>query len=108
MGWKRIGNHSYLYRSRREGLRVLSEYLGRGETGMLIAQLDKLERQERDESREADRVERQTIEREEQRLTDWFQAVEDVAKGAMLAAGFHLHRGQWRRRRHGKDKQRGG
>jgi hypothetical protein len=27
--------------------------------------------------------------------------VEALADGAMLAAGFHKHRGQWRRRRHG-------
>src|SRR4051812_12395459 len=103
MAWKRIGNHSYFYRSRRDGGRVTSEYVGRGESGVLSARLDQLDRRERAE----EKAEGEEAEREERAIRDWFEAVEAVATGAMLAAGFHKHHGQWRRTRHGGDGRHG-
>src|SRR3954454_3977837 len=102
MAWKRIGNHSYYYRSRRVGGRVVSDYVGRGEVATLMAQVTELDRLERDERREEEQDEREAAEREEMRFAEWFAAVEDLANGALMAAGFHKHRGQWRRRRHGE------
>jgi hypothetical protein len=104
MGWKRIGNHSYFYRSRREGGRVVSDYCGRGELGTLTALLIQLDRQEREE----ERAELAAAEREERAIRRWFEAVEAVATGAMLAAGFHKHRRQWRRKRDGGGERHGG
>jgi hypothetical protein len=108
MGWKRIGNHSYFYRSRRQGGRVVSDYFGRGELGTLSARLAQLDRQERDEQRAEEKAEREAAEREERAIAEWFEAVEDVATAAMLAAGFHKHHGQWRRKRDGGDEWHGG
>ena len=108
MGWKRIGNHSYFYRSRREGGRVVSEYLGRGELGMLTSALDRHDRQERDGRRAEEQAEREEAKRQERAVREWFEAVEVVATGAMLAAGFRKHHGQWRRARHGGDEQHAG
>lgn len=99
MGWKRIGNHSYLYRSRRDAGRVVSEYVGRGETATLIGTIDQIERQERDEQRADEKAEHVAAEREERAFREWFETVEAVATGAMLTAGFHKHHGQWRRTR---------
>jgi hypothetical protein len=108
MGWKRTGNHSYFYRSRREGGRVVSEYIGRGEVTSLCTQLDQIDRQERDERRAEEQAEREAAEREEREIAAWFDGIEAVAVGAMLAAGFHKHHGQRRRRRNGGDERRGG
>jgi len=97
MGWKRIGNHSYFYRSRRQGGRVVSEYVGRGNLGALCARLDQLDRQERDGRRAEGKAASEAAGQEERAIRRWFGAVEAVAAGAMLAAGFHKHHGQWRR-----------
>lgn len=99
MGWKRIGNHAYFYRSRRAGGRVVSEYVGRGELGALCAHFDHLDRQERARQRAGGKAEREAAGREEQAIRVWFATVEAVAAGAMLSAGFHKHHGQWRRER---------
>jgi hypothetical protein len=35
----------------------------------------------------------------EKALAEWFDDVQAVADAAMIAAGFHKHNGQWRRKR---------
>src|SRR5262249_1558855 len=45
------------------------------------------------------REERERSDAEERAVADWFDGVQAVADAAMIAAGFHKHRGQWRRRR---------
>ena len=74
MGWKRIGDHSYFYRSRREGGR-LSRILG-GEIGALCACLAEFDVQEREEQRAEERAEREAAEREERAIREWFDTVE--------------------------------
>jgi hypothetical protein len=103
MGWKQIGNHCYYYRSKREGGRVVSEYVGRGELAALTAQVEQIDRHNREEQRAEEQDEREADEREEREFAAWFDGIETLATGAMLAAGFHKHHGQWRRRRHGRD-----
>ena len=100
MAWKQIGAHRYFYLSKRVGDRVVSEYIGRGEAGDLLAQLKQLEREECGERRAEKLAEREAAEREERVVADWFDQIETIATGAMLAAGYHKHRGQWRKRRH--------
>jgi hypothetical protein len=41
MGWEKRGEKSYYYRKKREGGRVVSEYLGRGESAVLLSQFDR-------------------------------------------------------------------
>src|SRR4051794_3897126 len=108
MGWRQIGNHSYYYRTRRRGGRVVSEYLGRVEAAGLIAQLEALDRQEREAERERSRAEREQAEREDAEIRAWFDRVQAVADAALYAAGYHKRKGQWRRRRHGGDGRRDG
>lgn len=103
MAWKQIGNHAYYYKSRREGGRVVTEYVGRGQVASLIAQMDALTR----EDRELEREEREAIEDRERELAAWSDRVETLATAAMIAAGFHKHKGQWRRRRDARDDRAG-
>jgi hypothetical protein len=102
MGWRRIGNHRYFYLLRREGGRVVSEYFGRGESAGRMAQLNQDAREGRDERRALYQAERKIAERDEKKLAAWFDGIEVIANGAMLAAGFYKHHGQWRRRRMAK------
>jgi hypothetical protein len=61
--------------------------------------LDAEERAEREAEREAARVEREEADAEERAVAEWFIGVQAVADAAMVAAGFHKHKGQWRRKR---------
>lgn len=47
MGWERRGNGYYYYRKRREGHRVISEYVGNGRAAEVAAAMDRLKRRER-------------------------------------------------------------
>jgi hypothetical protein len=57
------------------------------------------DRQEREAERRERRAEREESDAEERAISDWFDGVQAVADAAMVAAGYHKHKGQWRRRR---------
>jgi hypothetical protein len=99
MGWKSINGRRYFYKSEREGGRVKSTYFGAGEVSSLMAQWFALERLERAAQRERMREEREEADAEERAVSGWFDDVQAVADAAMVAAGFHKHKGQWRRKR---------
>jgi hypothetical protein len=40
MGWEQRGNNSYYYKKEREGSRVKSVYVGRGEVAHMISQFE--------------------------------------------------------------------
>jgi hypothetical protein len=107
MGWKRINGRSYYYRSAREGGRVRTEYVGAGEVASLIAQADTIERDRREAERRDWEAERQRAAAEDRELDEWFDGIGSIADAAMIAAGFHKHKGQWRRRRDGGDREEG-
>lgn len=100
MGWQTKGGGSYYTRSRREGGRVVREYLGGGAPALIIAQMDALDRQLRAAEREERRDER-AAEEGAARLTRWYvRAVENVLRAELTAAGYRQHdRGEWRKRR---------
>jgi hypothetical protein len=99
MGWKTINGRRYYYKSRRVGGRVETTYFGAGESSSLIAQLDAYERLGRAVERWAEREQREESDAEEEAVAEWFDGVQAVADVAMAEAGFHKHRGQWRRKR---------
>ena len=99
MGWKTINGRRYYYKSEREGGRVKTTYFGAGESGLLISLLEREDRAEREAERDERRAEREENRAEEKAVADWFDDVQAVADAAMIAAGFHKHKGQWRRRR---------
>lgn len=39
MGWEQRGNNSYYYKKERDGSRVMSVYVGRGEIAHMVAQI---------------------------------------------------------------------
>jgi hypothetical protein len=99
MAWKTINGRRYYYKSERDGNRVKSTYFGAGEPGTLMANMVAFERLERAADREQLREERHDSEAEETAVSEWFDGVQAVADAAMIAAGFHQHKGQWRRKR---------
>src|SRR5262245_25045662 len=99
MGWKRINGRRYFYKSERQGGRVKTTYFGAGELGQWMSLLLSEGRAEREAEREAARAERQEFDAEERAVSGWFDGVQAVADAAMIAAGFHKHKGQWRKKR---------
>jgi hypothetical protein len=99
MGWKTINGRQYYYKSERQGGRVKSTYFGAGESAQLISLLLLEDRAEREAERDQRRAEREEYESEEKVVAEWFDDVQAVADAAMVAAGFHKPKGQWRRKR---------
>ena len=99
MGWKTINGRRYYYKPERVGGRVKTAYFGAGEAGTLMAQMVAFDRLDRVAEREKLREERQESDAEETAVSEWFDQVQAVADAAMIEAGFHKHKGQWRRKR---------
>ena len=102
MGWEtRNGNGKYYTRSRKIDGRVIREYIGTGKIAQLAAELDRLERQRHEERRAAIEKEYQQAKAQETVLIEYCKAVDDALAKVLTAAGYHKHRGQWRKG-HGK------
>ena len=90
---------SYYTRSRRENGRVVREYVGGGLAGELASETDRIRR----ERREIDDLCRR---RELERLEALAAPVEELSEAAeillwahLIDAGYHNHKGEWRRAR---------
>ena len=98
MGWDKDGR--YYSRSRREGRRVVREYVGAGEVAKLAAQLDAIERDKRLTDRECARIDRERAEVLDGPLDELDEVADLLVRAALVAAGYHQHnRGNWRKRR---------
>jgi len=103
MGWEQRGTHQYYYRKEREGSRVKSTYVGRGEIAQMISEIQS----------SAPLIERlagiikspQVV--KEQKAEAALKQADDLihllTQAALLTAGFHTHHRQWRRTRRQKE-----
>ena len=99
MGWEERRGRLYYYRSVRKGKRVRKEYAGGGSLGQLAAQIDELERLQRKEEEASCKEERERLERSAGFLRELEEVAEILTRAELLVAGFHKHKGEWRRRR---------
>jgi hypothetical protein len=101
MGWEQRGNNQYYYKKEREGSRVKSVYVGRGDVAHMIAQIQSssslIERYARF-MKSPQAVEQERAEMELDQLTDRIRV---ITEAALLTSGFHTHKRQWRKLRHG-------
>jgi hypothetical protein len=95
MAWEQRNNRRYYYRKRRDGQRVISEYVGSGASARDAAALRAL-------AYEARRARRHrwaaicAVDDQVDRACDLIQA---LAHGTLLVAGYRMHKGQWRKSR---------
>ena len=90
----------YYTRSRKEGGRVVREYIGGGVLGELAAQQDAEKRRIRHEEAATWREERKSLEALDAPLDELCRATEILSRAVFVAAGYHQHnRGEWRMRR---------
>jgi hypothetical protein len=87
MPWKTRRGRRYYYRSRRQGGRVVSEYVGAGPDAELIAGLEGAWADRRDLARERERDERAGLDAEEAEVERWHRRVEGLLAAALLGCG---------------------
>jgi hypothetical protein len=57
------------------------------------------DREERVENRKRRQAAIEEFDADEKAAAEWFDGIQAAADAAMIAAGFHKHKGQWPRRR---------
>ena len=99
MGWETRGSGTYYYRKVRSGGRVRSEYVGAGVVADMLADIDNDARHDAERQRRAwlaaVEAERRTV----ATLAQVDRIVSTMTAAALIAAGYHTHRRQWRRQR---------
>ena len=95
----------YYTRSRKEGGKVVREYVGGDLIGELAARMDAEVRRLREKEKVIRREERECLDALAAPVEELCEAAEVIARAALLASGYHQHnRGEWRKRR---ERQRG-
>jgi hypothetical protein len=90
----------YYTRSRKEGGKVIREYVGGGLIGELTAHMDAEERRLREEEKVSGREERERLDALSAPVKELCEAAEVIVRAALIASGYHQHnRGEWRKRR---------
>ena len=101
MAWETRGGRKYFTRSARKDGKVTREYFGNGTLAELIAEADRQLKTSRRARREAQEEAHRQVTREMapiEAALDCMEEFWDVALDTVLnKAGFHLHRGTWRR-----------
>lgn len=100
MAWEeRERGGRYYTRSRREGGRVLREYVGGGLAGELAAEADRERRELEEAQRKREREDIERIKALAAPVLEVSEAAEILARAHLVAAGYHKRKGEWRRAR---------
>jgi hypothetical protein len=97
MGWER---GLYYTRSKKVKGRVVREYVGAGQIGVLAAELDSIERDRREWEAEEWQAVRADLDEIAATLADLNERCDFLTRAALIVAGYRLHkRGEWRKQR---------
>ena len=99
MSLERRGWRLYYYRARRQGGRVVKEYVGAGIVGLMAADEGAKRAAERAAQLAASRVESAQLDAVATALRAALEETIAQASEVLRSLGFHNHKGQWRRRR---------
>ena len=89
----------YYYRKRREGDRIVSEYVGGGELVHLVEYEARKQREQQRRERERLAAERMSIAKLDAGLDRLDNAIDTLMAATLGRASYHNHKGQWRKRR---------
>jgi hypothetical protein len=107
MGWEtRRNGKRYYYEKARQGNRVVSRYIGAGQLAPLVAEINQLDRERRQQERweaQMARNEFAELAATPAALTLLLEQAQSAAAAALVAAGYHQHKRQWRKKRVSKD-----
>lgn len=99
MAWEERNGRQYYYRKRREGKRVISEYLGSDSEATQYAQSS----QERGMRIHSEREKRREMTSTNAEIDRICETLTDAVRAWLLASGYHQHKRQWRKRRNVRD-----
>ena len=89
----------YYTRSRREGGRVVREYVGCGGVAEVLAHADEALRREREQRRAEERAELGRFRELAEPVLELSDLAEVLARAHLAVGGYRDHKGDWRRRR---------
>jgi hypothetical protein len=89
----------YYYRSVRDGEKVRKVYVRAGEFARICSETDILRRSSRRARREQERAELERLEALIAPVLELSEAAEVLAHAHLIAAGYHRHKGEYRRAR---------
>ena len=99
MTLERRDRRLYYYRSVRDGEKVRKVYVGAGEQACISHEGDILRRTEREAQREKQRAELERLDALAAPVKELSEAAEVLARAHLIAAGYHRHKGEYRRAR---------
>jgi hypothetical protein len=102
MAWETRRGRKYYYRKVREGNRVRSIYVGADENACLVAEVDAKCRQSYTDEHAAARRVREFHDQVDDQINQILSITEILTEGALMAAGFHTRKREWRRVRYEK------
>ena len=97
MAWEDRNGRQYYYRKRREGKRVISEYVGPGLIGALCENLDTLDWADRAKAREAMREQKANAARIDGKISEIEKFTKTMTQAVLLVSGYHAPKRQWRK-----------
>jgi hypothetical protein len=103
MGWDAKASGLYYYHSVKEGGRVRKVYIGRGEQAEKLAHQIEQRRQERQACNQALHQEQDRLAVAEQHFRELCDLAALLVQAVLLTANYYQHKGQWRRRGHGRN-----
>ncbi len=102
MGWEERNGHKYYYYKKRVNGRVKSIYAGRGEVASMVAVMIETTGGVLRVLNALDRADAEALERLDDDVDSLCALIGEVTRQALLETGHYQHKGQWRKRRNGK------
>jgi hypothetical protein len=99
MGIETRKGRLYYYKKRREGDRVVSQYVGGGDVIPMAERLAALEHERKQEQRAIVELQQKDADRINAIVDKHSAMVDSAVKAQLLALGYHKHNRQWRRKR---------
>jgi len=101
MAYETRGHKRYYYKKKREGKKVVSIYVGTGPEAEKIAQEDERFREKRKNERQFWQSRIAEIEELDKECESMHKFIGNLINANFILAGYHKHKGEWRRRRDG-------
>ena len=108
MAFEQRGNGVYYYRKERQGGKVKSVYGGGGLLGACFEALDRESREERAFKQQQRKEAAGAMRAIDRAAKESWKEIRAAHEAAMMAAGYHKHKRQWRKKRVNKTEQNSG